>query len=192
MEEEYRMQKAQGEPRGPSSVENGDGMANGNGSGQGQGKLAPRDADDDASTRGVVSPIESAAGDDGLEGVTNGIPTIKISSESEVEAEAETQTQAETESTVVEAESGDITSPEVPQTTTTISTSTTANGVELSLEKPSQAAASQDSAEGGEASPHVLVQEPFSFSNKRLCERWLDNLFMVLYEVRPSRHQTGA
>jgi len=30
------------------------------------------------------------------------------------------------------------------------------------------------------ASP--LPQEPFSFSNKRLCERWLDNLFMVLYE----------
>ncbi|KAH9026286.1 Chs5p-Arf1p-binding proteins-domain-containing protein [Lactarius deliciosus] len=25
-------------------------------------------------------------------------------------------------------------------------------------------------------------QESFSFSNKRLCERWLDNLFMVLYE----------
>lgn len=172
------MQKAQGEPRGPSSVENG--AANGN------GKLAPMDADDDASTRGVVSPVESAAGDsgdgDGVEGVTNGIPTIKISSESESEVEAETQTQAETETeeTVVEAESGDITSPEVPQATTM----STANGVELSLEKPSQAAASQDGAEGGEPSPHVLVQEPFSFSNKRLCERWLDNLFMVLYEVR--------
>ncbi|KAJ7443498.1 Chs5p-Arf1p-binding proteins-domain-containing protein [Mycena galericulata] len=26
--------------------------------------------------------------------------------------------------------------------------------------------------------------ELFSFSKKRLCERWLDNLFMVLYEVR--------
>jgi Chs5-Arf1p-binding protein BUD7/BCH1 len=25
----------------------------------------------------------------------------------------------------------------------------------------------------------------FSFANKRLCERWLDNLFMCLYEVRP-------
>jgi hypothetical protein len=33
-----------------------------------------------------------------------------------------------------------------------------------------------------ESSP-APVQEPFSFSNKRLCERWLDNLFMVLYEV---------
>jgi Chs5-Arf1p-binding protein BUD7/BCH1 len=31
-----------------------------------------------------------------------------------------------------------------------------------------------------------VVQESLSFSNKRLCERWLDNLFMVLYEVRYS------
>ena len=42
-----------------------------------------------------------------------------------------------------------------------------------------QAAETQD-GDGGQ-SPS---QEPFSFSNKRLCERWLDNLFMVLYEVR--------
>jgi hypothetical protein len=27
-------------------------------------------------------------------------------------------------------------------------------------------------------------QKPGAFQNKRLCERWLDNLFMVLYEVR--------
>lgn len=26
--------------------------------------------------------------------------------------------------------------------------------------------------------------DAFSFTNKRLCERWLDNLFMVSYEVR--------
>ncbi|KAJ7598439.1 Chs5p-Arf1p-binding proteins-domain-containing protein [Mycena floridula] len=48
------------------------------------------------------------------------------------------------------------------------------------VEKPSQAAAN----EGDEQPPlsPLPSQEQFSFSNKRLCERWLDNLFMVLYE----------
>ena len=33
----------------------------------------------------------------------------------------------------------------------------------------------------------AAAQEPFSFSTKRLCEGWLDNLFMVLYEVYHSQ-----
>ncbi|KAI9483466.1 MAG: Chs5p-Arf1p-binding proteins-domain-containing protein [Benjaminiella poitrasii] len=32
------------------------------------------------------------------------------------------------------------------------------------------------------STPHPSDGVSFSFSNKRLCERWLDNLFMVLYE----------
>ncbi|KAJ3550802.1 hypothetical protein NMY22_g207 [Coprinellus aureogranulatus] len=50
------------------------------------------------------------------------------------------------------------------------------NGVEM--QKPVQAAGDdkQDDI------TNVPQAEPFSFSNKRLCERWLDNLFMVLYE----------
>ena len=47
------------------------------------------------------------------------------------------------------------------------------------IEKPAQVAGE---GEQNEASP-ALAQELFSFSNKKLCERWLDNLFMVLYEV---------
>lgn len=43
---------------------------------------------------------------------------------------------------------------------------------EASVEKPTQAA--DDEQQEQEVS--------FSFGNKRLCERWLDNLFMVLYE----------
>ncbi|GAA5796497.1 hypothetical protein HPULCUR_001869 [Helicostylum pulchrum] len=43
---------------------------------------------------------------------------------------------------------------------------------EASVEKPTQAA--DDEQQEKEVS--------FSFGNKRLCERWLDNLFMVLYE----------
>lgn len=45
------------------------------------------------------------------------------------------------------------------------------------IEKPSLAAASDD-----EDNEDDEVELSFSFSNKRLCDRWLDNLFMVLYE----------
>lgn len=47
-----------------------------------------------------------------------------------------------------------------------------------SIEKPRVAAASEDDEEKEEEA----VELSFSFSNKRLCDRWLDNLFMVLYE----------
>ncbi|KAI9244116.1 Chs5p-Arf1p-binding proteins-domain-containing protein [Phascolomyces articulosus] len=50
---------------------------------------------------------------------------------------------------------------------------------EHSLERPQQAA--EESKDGNE--PAASAQDSsFSFGNKRLCERWLDNLFMVLYE----------
>ncbi|KAI1309127.1 hypothetical protein EDD11_004138 [Mortierella claussenii] len=45
------------------------------------------------------------------------------------------------------------------------------------IEKPSVAAASDE-----EDNEDDEVELSFSFSNKRLCDRWLDNLFMVLYE----------
>ncbi|KAI7824830.1 Chs5p-Arf1p-binding proteins-domain-containing protein [Gamsiella multidivaricata] len=45
------------------------------------------------------------------------------------------------------------------------------------IEKPSVAAASDE-----EENEDDEVELSFSFSNKRLCDRWLDNLFMVLYE----------
>ncbi|KAF9584628.1 hypothetical protein BGW38_005788 [Lunasporangiospora selenospora] len=48
-----------------------------------------------------------------------------------------------------------------------------------SIERPSVAAATEDD-DDKENSDEVELS--FSFSNKRLCDRWLDNLFMVLYE----------
>lgn len=42
------------------------------------------------------------------------------------------------------------------------------------VEKPKQAAEESETEQQAEVS--------ISFGNKRLCERWLDNLFMVLYE----------
>ncbi|KAI8642491.1 Chs5p-Arf1p-binding proteins-domain-containing protein [Parasitella parasitica] len=57
------------------------------------------------------------------------------------------------------------------------------------LERPTQAAEDKSKTEGASATtdgpintPHPSDGVNFSFSNKRLCERWLDNLFMVLYE----------
>ncbi|KAK3836663.1 MAG: Chs5p-Arf1p-binding proteins-domain-containing protein [Linnemannia elongata] len=49
------------------------------------------------------------------------------------------------------------------------------------IEKPSIAAASSSDDEDNN-NDEEEVELSFSFSNKRLCDRWLDNLFMVLYE----------
>ncbi len=54
------------------------------------------------------------------------------------------------------------------------------------LEKPVPSASGDASDSQDDAmSP---AQDGFSFSNKRLCERWLDNLFMILYEVRSVKY----
>jgi Chs5-Arf1p-binding protein BUD7/BCH1 len=140
------------------------------------GTVVPRDPaphtpasedDDDASTRAIVSPTRIAsakASHENLNGspeVNSAIPTIRISTESD------------------RAREDDVSDPSPDP-----APNGRPNGLSEhdSLEKPVQAAAAaSDSAEqvGSDPSP----QEAFSFSNKRLCERWLDNLFMVLYEV---------
>ena len=93
-----------------------------------------------------------------------GIPTIKISGE-----EAEGGQEVERE-----PDEGDI-----------VSTPLHINGPNaVPMQKPVQAAG-EDKQDSSDITA-VAQAEPFSFSNKRLCERWLDNLFMVLYEVRTS------
>ncbi|KAF7796176.1 hypothetical protein EIP86_007350 [Pleurotus ostreatoroseus] len=169
MEEEYRMQKAHVDTQGAESIRDGGSTTIAGDS----STLATRtgDADDDASTKGVRStagtPVHSpkaTGGSDVLDTdvavVTNGIPTIRISTESN----------RERTSTAEPATNG-----------------TTPNGVGEAaghnLEKPVQAAAGENAQDAnGDASSTTTTQEAFSFSNKRLCERWLDNLFMVLYE----------
>lgn len=68
------------------------------------------------------------------------------------------------------------------------STSDAVAAVEESIEKPSHTIASEVVKAGSE-DPHLhdADADPSQlqythFHNKRLCERWLDNLFMVLYE----------
>ena len=178
MEEEYRMQKqteATSQSASASKVIHEDGTVVS--SPRRGASLQGKAADDDASTRGVVSPSQSppaetddAAKDDADEETlvaANGIPTIRISTESALEAAAEeAKANGDAEAVVKDAKEEE-------------TNGANGNGVAGdSLEKPVQAAENQD-GDGGQ-SPS---QEPFSFSNKRLCERWLDNLFMVLYEV---------
>lgn len=169
MEEEYRMQKAQVETRaisgtddvkGPKVVIHEDGQA-----------VRKSSDDDDASTRGMMS----ASSTDFRTSVTDkhpsdepaGVPTIKVSTDdSETRTEDGTQETGETVATRKSVETAE----------------TAVNNIQVDpVERPPQ------SAVGEEEKPleaHSLTdKEPFSFSNKRLCERWLDNLFMVLYEV---------
>jgi tetratricopeptide (TPR) repeat protein len=51
---------------------------------------------------------------------------------------------------------------------------------EASIEKPSHTVASEEVKAGSDEPDHNTAYT--HFQNKRLCERWLDNLFMVLYE----------
>ncbi|KAJ7154651.1 Chs5p-Arf1p-binding proteins-domain-containing protein [Mycena filopes] len=162
MEEEYRMQKAQGDF---ATAGSSGGHARGESESAAGTTLAEGETDDEdnASTRGMVSPGGSAvsaatspvsAGVNGNGSAVptgeNGIPTIRISAESDREDETSVKTAVDT------------------------------------LERPMQAAAGDEediaADKGKEAAAALPPQEPFSFSNKRLCERWLDNLFMVLYE----------
>lgn len=168
MEEEYRMQKAQTEAQGnsSSSVIHEDGSVTLQGGES--STLDPKDADDDASTKGVRSTAgtPSPKEDAEVEAVTNGIPTIRISTESNRE-------RAKQETDTVEADAP----------TNGVKENGKVEAAGNALEKPVQAAGGDGSSDEAATGPAGLAQEAFSFSNKRLCERWLDNLFMVLYEV---------
>ncbi|KAJ7669381.1 Chs5p-Arf1p-binding proteins-domain-containing protein [Mycena polygramma] len=165
MEEEYRMQKAQGDFAGHARTESA-------GSATAEGTTLADGDEDDASTRGMVSPGGSVSattpnsavgpevngnGNGNANASENQIPTIHISTEEDIDKE---------NGVPATAAAGD------------------------ALERPVQAAAGDDEADGnvtgtekkGKEPTSPVAQEPFSFSNKRLCERWLDNLFMVLYE----------
>lgn len=123
--------------------------------------LDAKGADDDASTRGVHSPV----GSEGQLGVSGGIPIIRVSTESEIERELAAAANGEVD--------GNGNGEQGKENVNVVMSPT--------VEKPmvaAGAAADEDTAEAPRGG-----QDAFSFTNKRLCERWLDNLFMVLYEV---------
>jgi hypothetical protein len=174
MEEEYRMQKAQTEVHQALKPANGVVTSESDvGTSviheDGTVVKSDEDEDDGASTRALAPPTPKLKPSE-----VNGIPTIRLSTEiaatdddvSEVITVAETSTE-ETDTTTNGDSNASLPEP---------------NGVPAHvLEKPSQAAANEGEQNGSDTSN---PPEPFSFSNKRLCERWLDNLFMVLYEVK--------
>ncbi|KAI6158079.1 Chs5p-Arf1p-binding proteins-domain-containing protein [Pisolithus tinctorius] len=167
MEEEYRMQKAQADiqnaalrqrirQEADSAVIYEDGIVGR------RSESATLTADDDASIKGVRGSGGSKASelDNKLEEVLNpsdSIPVIRVSTESDIERELAESGRATPNGKDTDGPASVITSPIV--------------------ERPLTAAANEEA----EASP-ATPQEGFSFTNKRLCERWLDNLFMVLYE----------
>ncbi|KAJ8087664.1 bud site selection protein [Marasmius tenuissimus] len=178
MEEEYRMQKAHTEmskvPGGGSGVIHEDGTVRDPAS----SSADPDGNDDNASTRGLSSGPNSPPPPNGNSIPEPTIPMIRISTESDLERE-KAEAEAE-ESQKDQGANGDAAAGKV-------------NGFKFDagegpgLEKPAQAAAGEEEDVTGDAGDHASAthkqpQEAFSFSTKRLCERWLDNLFMVLYE----------
>jgi len=53
------------------------------------------------------------------------------------------------------------------------------------IEKPEQTVGAEEVMSGSEDPQAQSTKKYTHFQNKRLCERWLDNLFMLLYEVCP-------
>jgi len=197
MEEEYRMQKAH---KGPHPHGRQDSTSSQNVIHEDGSVLASNQrptshtitlvadanggADDDASVRAVKESPTHKSRQASL--AVADIPTIRISTESDGDREREAavreaakepeqregQEEEEEEESTEESEGGDLTK---------------ANGtpsvVHDTLEKPIQAAADNSSGAEDASTTPAATTDSFSFSNKRLCERWLDNLFMVLYEV---------
>lgn len=191
MEEEYRLQKQK--PEGPTLTEPSNGPSvERTGDQTPSSTRAIHSKEETSSSASAESTVDGGNGErpslNGLQISTHEIPTIKISSESDRDVP-----EGGLELTRVESSTGDggvgrgvrssaILEEEVLDPTTA--------GNEL--EKPELAQHPGEGAGGddvggvlkeGEAVEDVVGEDRSSFSTKRLCERWLDNLFMVLYEV---------
>ncbi len=172
MEEEYRQQKDGQEPRStnavPSANETTAPAPETNGG-------AVAEASDKLGGLGITTTDDS--------GSMQSIPTIKISADGDEEKQKEGKDEEGDQSYSSERADESIQSVAVEPPP---------------LEKPAVAQAgatherTESAAVSAGAAPLVNGSAPepdagagkasYSFSNKRLCERWLDNLFMVLYE----------
>ena len=175
MEEEYRAQKSADPTPEIQAEEGGGAKRNGKGKIQeeekeGFGPLAVEgdSADEDASVKAIapstpsiiVPPTIPSFTALSRENSSTSIPTIKVSTDSDGERERSAVAELEAEAT--NAANGELQKPSVAQ---------------QGEEEKSTSVPAPSTSESAAAAPG-------SFSNKRLCERWLDNLFMVLYEVR--------
>jgi len=204
MEEEYRMQKAQADiQKASTTIVNGNGVAEGDSKrsdayGDGDGVIYEdgtisysRRVDDNASTRGILSPatpngLSTHTIEDTYSTQATPIPTIRVSTESNRVARGKEQRQDEgTEEATLIEDAGNEENVRVKENEPVEENRAEKEEMGVQgLERPVQAAAGEE--KGGSAASDASLgptAEAFSFSNKRLCERWLDNLFMVLYEV---------
>ena len=206
------MQKAQGEMQQALGSANSIGPDSGRENDLGtaiiheDGTVVRPSMDDKASTRALRSPISTSKVDEASDnGEVSIIPSIRISTESsrgesevtKVEEEEERAdlakkkgkgkaTEEDEDDEEEEEDDEDEDDEDEVVEKKVVNGNTQTNGVKTHApEKPAQAAGEGEQAIN-EASPSP-TQEPFSFSTKRLCERWLDNLFMVLYEACYSR-----
>jgi hypothetical protein len=175
MEEEYRMQKAQAEIAAVSAngtgggAEDDDASTRGLHSARSSAGLVADDAADGAGDSGTLAETEETAVEPDASGDPDALPTIRISTESAREEKAAVAAAREQEQEQEKRQN-----------------SLNDKAREAGLQQPVQAAQDdREDAEKDAPNGNGALPEPFSFSNKRLCERWLDNLFMVLYEVRP-------
>ena len=137
---------------------------------------------DNASTRGVregSEPPTTAKTD---------IPTIRISTES-----ARTPVSGATPDGELPKEEREAAEVEKPQAAHGVAEDKAESASATAAETggvPAATTADTGATGNGEAlaNGHVNGDQAISaFSNKRLCERWLDNLFLVLYEVSSVR-----
>lgn len=201
MEEEYRKHKTSRSVDGSAGqhTPHADNQGPDNDASSTRGIRSPGVAQLDES--GSSKTNGTGYGDAQLEVSQTPIPTIRISSESDHEKESAamhahangiqppTTIQEENESGVTGEESftnqetGDAAAVEVihaqtpePAHTASEPIAETQHGVNGDFNGKQKATLKLEEEEPTEESE-------LSFSNKRLCERWLDNLFMVLYEV---------
>jgi hypothetical protein len=176
MEEEYRMQKLQAEARSaPPDVESHpNGVIHEDGTVEYEPANAPT-----TNGHGASAPIPSAGADDNastraLVGETIGSAATPANEKPVIDDELN---DASNNGDVKDLESegtGLVLDDEA-----TLRSTTEAAGDDV--ERPSLAAMKEEEDENEKKTP--VPPQDYSFSNKRLCERWLDNLFMVLYEV---------
>lgn len=159
-------------------------------------------------TKGITSKLESLGVSNTEEAESShSIPTIRISSESDHErekvqlkgfmmsphvAEGVSTTETGHEAQKILEETGTI--PVVKVDTPPLEKPAVAQAQGILADTSTNAPSAPPAANGGHGLDTALehheqndttvgtLNSTFSFTNKRLCERWLDNLFMVLYE----------
>jgi hypothetical protein len=169
MEEEYRLQKAGGTSSNPTVIPEVQGESRNGRNGTTKGKEVGEDEPEGFGPLAIDetdSEAESADEDASTRGVRVTPPPLQSSAEAPESPaiptiKVSTESDGERERKELDAfeQAGE-------------STSSTMAGEAPGLVKPLNVEAKEEKEEKGS-----------SFTNKRLCERWLDNLFMVLYEV---------